>query len=702
MNRLGTASSPYLRQHAENPVDWHEWGEEAFARARAEDKPVFLSVGYSSCHWCHVMAHESFEDDAVAAVLNEHFVPVKVDREERPDVDSVYMAAVQALTGRGGWPMSVFLTPDGTPFFGGTYWPRDDRHGMPGFLRVLDAVSSSWAGQRDQVVAQGRRLAAHLQAQQEVTAAQDRADAEIAASAAGLCVQTWDARDGGFGMAPKFPQAMTIDFLLAHHLRTGDTGALRAATHSLDRMSRGGIYDHVGGGFARYSVDAVWLVPHFEKMLYDNALLLRAYTHAYQVSGNRRFRRVAMEVAEYLLREMRSPAGGFYSATDADSEGQEGKFFVWSKEEFDEVVRGAGEDPPEWGRFFGVTPEGNFEGANILSERIPDVDGMEPGAPEGGREDEDAAFAARLERVRAALYERREQRVHPGLDDKILTSWNALVLGALAECGAALGVPRYIDAARECAAFLRRELWGGGALRHTWKQGHGASVGAFLEDVACLAQALLVLYEADAGGDSGETWFTWARELAADADARFAEIGPDGPTGAYFSTAVDAERLLTRPKDLWDNATPAGSSVMVDVHLRLAALTGDGAHEDAARRTLGTFVGRARQAPTGYGELLRGLERLLGGPQEVAVVGHVDGAEGEDRAALVRVYREAWRPGSVLAVGAPREGTPDAEPAVPLLAGRGLVDGRAAAYVCRRLACERPVTDPAELRRLLG
>ncbi|CAN5328507.1 thioredoxin domain-containing protein [soil metagenome] len=677
-NRLQHASSPYLRQHADNPVEWLEWGEEAFRRAREEDKPVFLSVGYSSCHWCHVMAHESFEDPTVAEALNAGFVPVKVDREERPDVDSVYMDAVQALTGQGGWPMSVFLTPDGTPFFGGTYWPRHDRMGMPGFPKVLEAVRAAWRDQRDQVLGSGERVAAHLRRAADL--ADDGAEAvdpAVPGLAAERCERAWDRRLGGFGQAPKFPQAMTIDFLLAHHLRTGDEAARDAAVHSLEAMSRGGIYDHVGGGFARYSVDEAWLVPHFEKMLYDNALLLRAYAHGWAVTGLPRFRRVATETAEYLLREMRHPDGGLYSATDADSEGVEGKFFVWSSEEFDEVVREADEVPADWRRFFGVTDEGNFtlEGearrASILHEPV-------------ARDEDDAAFARRLAAVRAALYARREQRARPGLDDKVLTSWNALALGALAEAGALLGVADWVDAARACAAFVRDRLVVDGRLRHTWREGHGAGVPAFLEDNAFLAQGLLALYEADA--DPG--WLAWAQQLAADVEADFA----DGDTGAYFSTAHDAERLLTRPKDLWDNATPAGSSVMADVHLRLAGLTGDGAHARRAERTLARFQNRALQAPTGYGEMLRAFERLLAGPREVAVAG--DPAHARTRA-LAAAYREAWRPGSVLAVGPPDQA------GVPLLAGRALVDAQPAAYVCRNFACERPVTDPDALRALL-
>ncbi len=676
MNRLTNASSPYLRQHADNPVSWHEWGSAPFEEARRRDVPIFLSVGYSACHWCHVMAHESFEDEATAAVLNERFVPVKVDREERPDVDSVYMDAVQAMTGRGGWPMSAFLTPEGVPFFAGTYWPSEERHGMPSFTKVLDAVSQAWNDQRDQVEASATKVAEHLQQMQDVEATGDSPDAAASDRAAGVAVRAWDERTGGFGSAPKFPQAMTIDFLLAHHVRTRDDGSLRAAAHSLEQMSRGGIYDHVGGGFARYAVDETWLVPHFEKMLYDNALLLRAYTHAAQVTGDRRFARIATEVGEYLLRDMRHDRGGFYSATDADSEGVEGKFFVWSDDEFREVVAGAGEDPDEWAAFYGVSPAGNFEGASILHEI-------------GARDEDDEDFSQRIERVRTALWKRREERVHPGLDDKVLTSWNGLALGALAEAGAALEEPRFVEAASACAEFLSEELVRDGALRHVWKEGHGSGDPVFAEDVAFLAQGLLTLHEAT----SEVRWLEWARSLAADADAHFAD--PATP-GSYFSTPEGGQELLTRPRDLWDNATPSPSSVMADVHLRLAALTGEPSHGDRAEATLSLFAGRASQVPTGYGELLRALERLLQGPEEVAIVG--DRNEPEV-GAMVDAFFASWRPGSVLAVG---DEPDDAARSIPLLSGRTRVDGRPAAYVCRNFACDRPVTDPEDLRSLLG
>ena len=522
-NRLGASSSPYLRQHADNPVDWFEWGDEAFGVARERDVPIFLSVGYSSCHWCHVMAHESFEDDATAAYMNEHYINIKVDREQRPDVDSVYMAAVQALTGHGGWPMSVFMTHDGKPFYGGTYWPSEPRHGSPSFMQVLAAVSGSWTGERDKVLAGGERITDHLRHAQELSGGAE-VDADVLDRTAEKIVSTWDTQNGGFGSAPKFPQAMTIDFLLAHHQRTGDPGSLQAAVHSLERMTRGGIYDHVGGGFARYSVDERWLVPHFEKMLYDNALLLRALVHAWQITGLPRFERVARDVAEYLIADMQQVDGGFSSATDADSEGVEGKFFVWTVEEFDEAVSAVGEDPGHWRERLGVRPEGNWVDphdhapprANILHEVVP-------------VSEDDPGFARRWAAVRQSLRERRDLRVAPGLDDKVLVSWNALAIAALAEAGAVFGEDRYVVSAVRAAEFIGREMTDGGAVLHTWSPGHAASVPAMLEDLALLARAVLVLFEAT--GDA--RWFDLAVTLAARVEEEFA----DGE-GAYYATAA--------------------------------------------------------------------------------------------------------------------------------------------------------------------
>ncbi|MEE8599621.1 thioredoxin domain-containing protein [Euzebya tangerina] len=693
-NRLASSSSPYLRQHADNPVDWFEWGDEAFETARERDVPVFLSVGYSSCHWCHVMAHESFEDEATAGYMNEHFVNVKVDREQRPDVDSVYMSAVQALTGQGGWPMSVFLTHDGRPFYGGTYWPTEPHHGRPSFMQVLAAVRGSWTTERAKVLAGSDRITDHLRHAQELG---DGAtvDTDVLDSTAERIVAAWDRTHGGFGRAPKFPQAMSIDFLLAHHQRTGDPDSLQAAVHSLEKMTRGGIYDHVGGGFARYSVDERWLVPHFEKMLYDNALLLRALVHAWQMTGLPRFERVARDVAEYLIRDMQQPEGGFSSATDADSEGVEGKFFVWTAEAFDEAVVAVGEDPARWRERLGVTVDGNWTDphghapprANILHEVI-------------AHEEDDPGFARRWAAVRQSLRERRDLRVAPGLDDKVLVSWNALAIAALAEAGAVLQESTYVEAAQRAAYFIADHMTGFGiraqtslrqewrrpdGLLHTWSPGHAAEVPALLEDLALLARALLMLFEAD--GDP--RWVDWATMLAAQVEADFA----DGE-GAYYATGVDGDPtgpdLLLRPLDLWDNAQPSGSSVMVEVNVRLAALTGDQAYRDRAVATVTRFGDRLAKAPLGYGELAVGAERLLAGPVEVALV-------GGDVGALASVVRETWRPGVVLAIGGGED-----PPSVPLLRDRPTRDDQPTAYVCRGFVCDAPTTEPGELAAQLS
>ncbi|QBI18916.1 thioredoxin domain-containing protein [Egibacter rhizosphaerae] len=688
-NRLADSASPYLQQHAENPVDWFEWGDDAFARAREEDKPVFLSVGYAACHWCHVMAHESFEDAEIAQALNDRFVSIKVDREERPDVDAVYMDAVQAMTGHGGWPMSVFLTPDGRPFFAGTYWPKAERHGMPSFPRVLDAAHEAWTNQRDQVEESAGRVTDHLQSLQHLEPTEDTIDAGLSAQAAQQAAQAWDERHGGFGSAPKFPHAMTVDFLLAHHVRAGGDTSLRVATHTLDAMARGGIHDQVGGGFARYAVDAQWIVPHFEKMLYDNALLLRAYTHAWQVTGAPRYARVVRETAAFLLTELRHPEGAFYSSLDADSpghathEGGEGAFYVWTEDEFRDVVAEAGADPDRWSAYFGVSREGNFEGGTTVLRELVDPAAGQPDDPAGDPAHEDAR-----EVVRGALAARRAARPRPGRDEKVLASWNGLVIGALADAGAALDEPAWVTAARDAATFLAERLVVDGRLRHSWKQGHEPIPQTFAEDVACVAQGVLRLYEAD----HDPRWVGWAEELVADAVDRFADRDT---SGAYHLTPNDGEPLVTRPKELWDNAVPAPASALADAGLRLAALTGDPVHAERGEATLQLFAGRAAQVPTGYGELLTAVERRLGGPQEVAIVGTADEANTVELRAR---YRARWRPGSVLALGEPD----DAGKVVPLLAGRPRIDGTPTAYVCRNFACEAPTTDPSELSRQLG
>jgi uncharacterized protein YyaL (SSP411 family) len=647
-NQLAHETSPYLLQHKDNPVDWYPWGDEALGRARRENKPLLVSIGYSACHWCHVMERESFEDEATAAVMNESFVCIKVDREERPDVDAIYMDAVQAMTGHGGWPLNAFLTPDGVPFYAGTYYPPEPRHGLPSWRNVLDAIANAWETQREEIVDSSRGIVTRLQA----TAALQAPDAELAPATLDGAVTTlkrsYDAEYGGWGGAPKFPSASTIEFLLRR-------GERQMALHTLRRMAGGGIYDQIGGGFARYSVDARWIVPHFEKMLYDNALLVRAYLHAFQVSGEPLFERVCRETLDWALRELQQPEGGFASALDADSEGVEGKFYVWRLDE----VRAALD--PELAdtaiAHFGMTEEGNFEGANIPVRATPD--------PE------------RIDEIKATLLAAREQRVRPGLDDKRLTAWNALMISALADAGAALGEPRYRDAAVATAQFILRDLRADGRLLRTYNQGR-AHLNAYLEDHAFLLEALLTLYEAT----FDPRWFDEARALADEILDRFA----DPERGGFFSTANDHEALIVRRKELEDTPIPSGSSAAAFGLVRLARLTGEARYEDAALghiRLLHTFAG---EHPPAFGHLLQAIDFVLADVQEVALV-------GDDRGPLEAVVRETFRPHVVVAGGPANS--------VPLLAGREPVDGRAAAYVCQHFVCQRPVTEPDELRALL-
>jgi uncharacterized protein len=649
MNRLANETSPYLLQHKNNPVDWHPWGEEALQRAQREDKPILVSIGYSACHWCHVMERESFEDPAVAALMNEHFVPIKVDREERPDVDAIYMDAVQAMTGRGGWPLNAFLTPEGVPFYAGTYYPPEERHGLPSWRNVLIGVARAWDEQRDDIIDGTQGIVTRLQATAAIEAPEGELDTAALDAAVTRLRSSYDAEYGGWSAAPKFPAASTIEFLLRR-------GERQMALHTLRRMATGGMYDQVGGGFARYSVDAHWIVPHFEKMLYDNALLARAYLHGFQVSGEPFFERVTRETLDWALRELRQDEGGFASALDADSEGVEGKFYVWRLDE----VRAALD--PELAdvaiEHFGMSEEGNFEGTNIPVRATRD--------PE------------RLDEIKATLLAAREQRVRPGLDDKRLTAWNALMIAALADAGAVLGEPRYRDAAVAAAEFVLRDLRDAdGRLLRTYNQGR-AHLNAYLEDHAYLLEALLTLYEAT----FDPRWFGEARALADTMLERFA----DPERGGFFSTASDHEQLIARRKELEDTPIPAGGSAAAFGLLRLARLTGDSRYEDAAVGQLRLVHTIAAQHPYAFGHMLQAIDFLLADVREVALV-------GDDRGPLEAVVREAFRPHIVLAAGEPD--------GVPLLDGREPVDGRAAAYVCQHFTCLRPVTEPDELRALL-
>jgi uncharacterized protein YyaL (SSP411 family) len=649
-NRLAQETSPYLLQHKDNPVDWHAWGEEALARAREEDRPILLSIGYSACHWCHVMERESFEDEATAAYMNEQFVCVKLDREERPDLDAIYMEACQAMTGHGGWPLNVFLTPEQVPFYAGTYFPPAERGGMPSWRRVLEAVADAWDKKRDEIRAGGDRIARRLQGGALLTPSKDPIDPAGLDAAVDQLRQAFDPNHGGFGGAPKFPPSSTIEFLL----RRGEVGM---TTATLRAMASGGMYDQVGGGFARYSVDDRWLVPHFEKMLYDNGLLARAYLHGWQVTGDELFRRVCVETLDWALLEMRGPEGGFLSALDADSEGVEGKFYVWSVDELREVL--GPQDAEEAIAYFGATPGGNFEGANILTR----------GADE----------PARLGAIRAQLYEARSKRVWPGIDDKRIASWNGLMISALADAGAVLERDDYIHAAEACADFVLRQMRGGdGRLLRTYKDGD-AKLNGYLEDHAYLLEALISLYEAT----FDERWFVEARALADFTIAHFA----DGENGGFFETADYHERLVARRKDLEDNPIPAGNSSMAYGLLRLALLTGEYAYEERALGVFALLHRIAFQHPQAFAHLLQAIDFHLASVQEVALA-------GDDAAALERVVRARFRPHLVLAGG-------DGGGAVPLMEGRTPVDGRAAAYVCERFACKQPVTEPDALAALL-
>jgi uncharacterized protein YyaL (SSP411 family) len=660
-NRLIDETSPYLLQHAHNPVDWYPWGPDALERARAEDKPILLSIGYAACHWCHVMAHESFEDAETAAQMNEQFVCVKVDREERPDLDGIYMDAVQAMTGHGGWPMTVFLTPEGSPFYAGTYYPKVDRPGMPSFRRVLAAVADAWAGRRDDVRRQGDQVVQVLAAQAgalggdgETQLTEDTLR-QAFEGLRGAFDPTW----GGFGPAPKFPQPMTLEFLLRCHLR-GDPGALDMVRLTLDRMAAGGIFDQVGGGFHRYSTDGRWLVPHFEKMLYDNAQLVRLYTHAWQLTGDDRYRRVAARTADYLLRELRHPDGGFYSSQDADSEGVEGRFFVWS---FDELVGVAGEPVA---RYLGATPEGTWEGTNVLWIPHPD-EAMEP------------ELAAALPR----LFEAREPRVHPATDDKVLAAWNGLAITALAEAGRTFDEPRYLDAALSAAGFVLDALTDDGRLLRSWRDGRKGGPG-YLDDHAGMADACLTLYETT----FDLRWLREARRLAEAMLELFADPDGDG----FYQTGRDAERLVVRPRELFDNAIPAGSSVAADVLQRLGRLTATPDWEQAGLTALRPVLGVLARAPTGFGHALGAADFALSRVREVAIVGQP--AADDTRALLARVW-STYQPNRVLAAAAPDDRTAQAE--VPLLADRPALEGRATAYVCEHFVCQLPVTDPEAL-----
>jgi uncharacterized protein len=676
-NHLINETSPYLLQHAHNPVDWYPWGDEAFEKARREDKPVLLSIGYSACHWCHVMAHESFENEAIAEIMNEHFVNIKVDREERPDLDQIYMNAVQMMTHHGGWPMTVFLTPDAVPFYGGTYFPPQDRYNIPGFPRILLGVADAYKERQDEIRDTGTSLITELRRLSETGGSDHSIEPELLDAAYAGMTRGYDSVNGGFGGAPKFPPAMALEFLLRTYVRTGNRDALQMISHTCRKMANGGMYDQLGGGFHRYSTDSRWLVPHFEKMLYDNALLSRLYLHYFQVSDDQSARETVEGILDYVLREMTHPAGGFYSTQDADSEGHEGKFFVWDIAEIQDAL---GETAASrFCDYYNITESGNFEGENIpnVTRTLEDV-AVAHNIPV-------AELRASLDESKRILFELREKRIKPDRDEKILTAWNGLMMASFAEAGVVLNRPDYTEAARGNAEFVLSNLRENGMLLRTWKDGR-AKFNAYLEDYAFLAEGLLTLFET-----TGEA--RWLKETLALTDRMIEEFW-DNEGGGFYFTGKSHENLIVRSKEYFDNATPSGNSVAAMVLLRLATLTGRENYRNLATAVLREVGDQTRRYPSGFGYTLSAADFLLSTPKEVAIV-------GKDEADIRPLLAETWRtylPNKVVAAGFEE---PEIAEITPLLANRPLVNGLATAYVCEHFTCQNPVTDVSSLAAVL-
>jgi uncharacterized protein YyaL (SSP411 family) len=677
-NHLINETSPYLLQHAHNPVDWYPWGDEAFEKARRENKPVLLSIGYSACHWCHVMAHESFENEEIAQLMNEHFVNIKVDREERPDLDQIYMNAVQMMTHHGGWPMTVFLTHDAVPFYGGTYFPPQDRYNIPGFPRVLLGVADAYKDRQDEIRETGTSLIAELRRLSETGGSDHPIEPELLDAAYTGMIRNYDSVNGGFGGAPKFPPAMALEFLLRTYIRTGNRDALEMIGHTCRKMAGGGLYDQLGGGFHRYSTDSRWLVPHFEKMLYDNALLSRLYLHYFQVSGEPSARTTVEGILDYVLREMTHPEGGFYSTQDADSEGHEGKFFVWDVAEIRDAL---GETAAaRFCDYYNITESGNFEGKNItnVTRTLEDV-AVAHNVSLGELQDS-------LNESKQILFKLREKRVKPDRDEKILTAWNGLMMASFAEAGIVLNRPDYTHAARRNAEFVLANLRTDGSLLRTWKDGR-AKFNAYLEDYAFLAEGLLTLFET-----TGEA--RWLHESLALTEHMIDEFW-DNESGGFFFTGKSHEDLIVRSKDYFDNATPSGNSVAAMVLLRLATLTGRENYRNLATAVLQEVGDQMRRYPSGFGYALSAMDFLLSTPQEVAIV-------GRDFADVQPLLAETWRrylPNKVVAVGFADDA--GASKITPLLENRTLINGLATAYVCEHFTCKQPVTEVVELREQL-
>jgi uncharacterized protein YyaL (SSP411 family) len=675
-NYLAHETSPYLLQHVDNPVDWHPWGEKALSLSQEQDKPIFLSIGYAACHWCHVMAHESFEDQETAELMNRYFVNIKVDREERPDLDSIYMSAVQALTGQGGWPMSVFLTPQGNPFYGGTYYPPVPRFGMPSFKQLLVSIAETWQTKREEIENSAGQISTHLSQANLSTADANPLDPSLFEHAYSTIRSKFDAQEGGFGEAPKFPPSMTIEFLLRYYLADNDPMALHMAEFTLAKMAYSGMYDQLGGGFARYATDDKWLVPHFEKMLYDNALLSRVYLHAFQVTGNPLYRRIVEETLDFVVKELRHEDGGFYSSYDADSEGEEGKFYVWQPGEIRHLL---GSEADLFLHYYDVTENGNWEGKNILNVKT------KPQAIATQFDLEPDEMSVRLRASRQKLYEARAQREWPGLDDKVLTAWNGLMLASFAEAGRILARSDYSQIATKNAEFLYTHMRrADGRLLRTWKTGSSAKYNAYLEDYTYLADGLLALYQS-----TFETrWYVWAQELTELMLTHFS----DQEEGGFFDTSNDHESLLYRPKDVQDNATPSANAMAAHVLLKLSMFTGSGDFWDEAQRNVSALSNLMSRFPTAFAHWLCAASFILGEPQEVAITGDLI---DPDTQALVNAVYESYHPNLVVAAG--REMNE-----IPLMTGRQAINGKPAAYVCRRFVCHAPVTESQDLIQQLN
>lgn len=673
-NRLAKETSPYLLQHAHNPVDWYPWGEEAFAKAKREDKPILLSIGYSACHWCHVMEKESFEDEETAKVMNDNFVNIKVDREERPDLDAIYMEAVQALTGSGGWPTTLFLTPEGKPFFGGTYFPPDEGHGLPSFKRVLVAVSEAYSIRKQEVVKDAEQLHKRLNEKTVLEKAELNA---LPIEVAFLQLDSsFDKINGGFGRAPKFPQPTALELLIRIGRKQGFAHANKIVELTLAKMARGGIYDHLAGGFHRYSVDSRWLVPHFEKMLYDNALLSRVYLHQYQISKNPLYRKVVEETIDYVLREMEAQNGGFYSTQDADSEGEEGRFYIWTKKEIERVL---GSDAETFCRYYGISDEGNFEGKNILNiSKVP----SEVASSLKVSEEELENIVAEC---RKKMLAEREKRVKPERDDKVLASWNGLMLASISEAARVLGREDYLKAAVDCANFILSSMYKDGRLMHVWKDGI-AKINGYLEDYAFFTDGLIELYQST----FNPKYLEEAQKIATAIIEHF-----DDKDGGYFDTSDDHEQLIIRPKSLFDSSVPSGGSVAVQVLLKLSAYTGDKRFAQSAEKALKSVSAQLENYPTGLTNWLIGLDYRLNPPKEVAISGDI---EAETTKKMLRIISETYRPDVVVAL---QPAGKDYSEEIPLLKDRLQLKRETTAYVCKNFTCELPTTDPENMRMML-